>query len=106
MGHQSKIVSNLATKVLGRTTDLPLMRIKPPSFIRAAFRLSAITPLLAALVSAQTDTAGLFGLVRDSSGGSIASSKVKLQNRATGAIREQATDAKGLYQFEVLSPGE
>jgi hypothetical protein len=29
-----------------------------------------------------------------------------LQNRATGAVRELATDAKGLYQFEVLPPGE
>jgi len=31
---------------------------------------------------------------------------IALQNRATGAAREQVTDIKGLYQFEVLPPGE
>src|SRR6266540_286928 len=82
------------------------MSITLPRFSRVTFRLSLITPLLAALLSAQTDTAGLFGLVRDASGGSVVNSKIKLQNRATGAMREQVTDGKGLYQFEVLPPGE
>src|SRR2546425_1275798 len=82
------------------------MRTNSPRFSPILLRLSLSTLLLVVLLSAQTDSAGLFGLVRDDSGGSIVASKVKLQNRATGAAREQVTDAKGLYQFEVLAPGE
>jgi hypothetical protein len=82
------------------------MRITTPRFRMLMFKLSLITTLLAAVLCAQTDTAGLFGLVRDATGGSVVASKVRLQNRATGAVREQVTDAKGLYQFEVLPPGE
>src|SRR5258706_2960153 len=82
------------------------MRNTLPRFRRVIFKLALITPVPAALLYAQTDTAGLFGLVRDASGGSIVASKVRLQNRGTGAVREQVTDGKGLYQFEVLPPGE
>src|SRR5712672_62427 len=72
-------------------------------------RFKHVAPILfmfTGLLSAQSDTAGLYGVVRDSSGGTVVSSKVKLQSRATGAVREKATDIRGLYQFEVLSPGE
>jgi Carboxypeptidase regulatory-like domain len=69
-------------------------------------KLLSLMPILAALSSAQTDTAGLIGLVTDASGGTVPNSKVRLKSRAIGAVREQATDAKGLYQFEVLAPGE
>src|SRR6188474_1302029 len=82
------------------------MRINLPSFSRVLLQTSVIALLLISLASAQTDTAGLFGIVRDSSGGSVANSRVRLQNRATSAVRELTTDAKGLYQFEVLAPGE
>jgi len=71
-------------------------------FKHIAFILFVFTGLL----SAQSDTAGLYGVVRDSSGGAVVSSKVKLQSRTTGAVREKETDIRGLYQFEVLSPGE
>src|SRR5436190_22995216 len=68
---------------------------------------AALTLLLfAALLSAQSDTAGLYGVVRDSSGGVVVGSKVKLQSHATSIVREKVTDAHGLYQFEVLPPGE
>ena len=78
------------------------MRNNLSPFARLALTLSLFT----ALLSAQSDTAGLFGVVRDSSGGAVVGSKVKLQSRATGAAREKATDSRGLYQFEVLPPGE
>ena len=70
------------------------------------FRSILIAFLFAALLSAQSDTAGLFGLVRDSSGGAVVGCKVRLQNSATGSVREQLSDGKGLYQFELLPPGE
>jgi hypothetical protein len=65
-----------------------------------------LTPILAALLSAQTDTAGLIGLVTDPSGATVANSKVRLQNRATGALRDQTTDSQGIYRFEFLAPGD
>src|SRR6266849_2549543 len=74
-------------------------------FSRAALRLCLVS-LLAAILGAQTDTAALFGLVRDTSGGTVANAKVRLRNRATAALRERATDGQGFYQFEVLPPGE
>jgi len=58
------------------------------------------------LASAQSDTAGLYGVVKDLSGGVVVSSKVKLESRTTGAVREKITDTRGLYQFEILPPGE
>jgi Carboxypeptidase regulatory-like domain/TonB dependent receptor len=73
-------------------------------FVR--FRLSLSASLLAAALSAQTDTAALIGLVRDATGGTVANAKVRLQNRGTGAVREQTTRDNGLYEFEVLPPGE
>src|SRR3989442_3569205 len=82
------------------------MQIICHRFSSVALRLPLAASTLTAILSAQTDTAGLFGLVKDATGGSVANSKVKLQNRATGAVREQTTDVRGLYQFEVLVPGE
>src|SRR5437588_753538 len=82
------------------------MRITIPRFVRNPLRLCLAAPLLAALLSAQTDTAALFGLVRDSSGGSIENSNVKLRSLATGTVREKMTDAKGRFLFDVLPPGE
>src|SRR5437016_689290 len=75
-------------------------------FSSVALRLALAASTLTAILSAQTDTAGLFGLVKDATGGAVVGAKAKLQSRTTGATREQATDAKGLYQFEVLPPGE
>src|SRR5262245_2327116 len=82
------------------------MRIKLARLSRVTLRVSLFTLLLAALLPAQTDTAGLFGVVRDASGGVVTASKVKLQNGATGAAREQVTDGKGLFEFDVLAPGD
>src|SRR5882724_6616706 len=85
----------LSSKALYKAVDFCIMRIKWLRLRRVTLRLS-LCMLLAALLSAQTDTAGLFGVVRGASGGVVAASKVALQNRASGAAREQVTDAKGL----------
>jgi hypothetical protein len=66
--------------------------------------------LLALLASgcglfAQSDTAVLFGLVKDPSGASISGAKVVAHNQGTGAQRELETDAKGLFYFTLLPPG-
>jgi len=59
----------------------------------------------ASVLFAQTDTAVLFGLVKDTSGGSIVGAKVVVRNLGTGVQRELETDAKGLYYFTLLPPG-
>ena len=82
------------------------MRIVLHSFSSFLLRSSLAATLLAVSLSAQTDSAGLFGLVKDASGGVVANCKVSLHNHANASVREQATDAKGLYQFEILPAGE
>src|SRR5256885_9060238 len=54
---------------------------------------------------AQSDTAVLFGLVKDPSGGSITGARVVAHNQATGVQRELETDAKGLFYFTLLPTG-
>lgn len=54
---------------------------------------------------AQSEKAGLFGVVKDPSGAAMAGSKVTLKSLDTGAVREQSSDAKGLYHFDLLAPG-
>src|SRR4029077_21063906 len=71
---------------------------------------SGVLVLLALLASecglfAQSDTAVLFGLVKDPSGASIIGAKVVAHNQGTGVQRELETDAKGLFYFTLLPPG-
>src|ERR1700733_1469434 len=73
---------------------------------RALLGVGLLWSIFGSLLFAQTDTAVLFGLVNDAPGGVIAGSKVRLLSRGTGAFRDVVTDARGLYLFEVLPPGE
>src|SRR6267154_5611310 len=54
---------------------------------------------------AQSDTAVLFGLVKDPSGGSVTGARVVAHNQGTRVQRELETDAKGLFYFTLLPPG-
>jgi outer membrane receptor protein involved in Fe transport len=58
--------------------------------------------VLLAQVSADS---GLTGVVRDTSGAVIAGAHVKLQNKATSAVRETSTNAAGEYRFDLVPPG-
>ena len=51
----------------------------------------------AAVVSAQTSTAAISGVVSDSSGAVIADAKVTANNEATGVSLSQQTTANGVY---------
>src|SRR5579864_3257044 len=79
------------------------------SHMRKVIRIGLVSLLaLAALdceLIAQSDTAVLFGLVKDPSGGSVAGAKVIAHNQSTGVQRELETDAKGLFYFTLLPPG-
>src|SRR5258708_19113442 len=57
------------------------------------------------MVRAQSDTAVLFGLIKDPSGAAVSGAKVQLRNEATGAVRELKADDKGLFYFTLLPPG-
>src|SRR5262245_38321452 len=86
--------------------DVTGMKFTLPGSGFVVLREVFLALLVAALLPAQSDTAGLFGVVKDASGGAVVGSKIKLQNAATGAAREELTDGKGFYQFELLPPGE
>src|SRR5216684_5392689 len=75
------------------------------SLLRTALGLSLIVAWSALSLLAQSDTAVLFGLVKDPSGASVSGSKVQLRNEDTGATRELIADDKGLFYFTLLSPG-
>jgi outer membrane receptor protein involved in Fe transport len=55
---------------------------------------------------AQTASSSLSGVVRDESGGALASASVSVRSLATGALRKTASDAAGRYSFAGLEPGE
>jgi hypothetical protein len=59
----------------------------------------------AALTLAQSDTAVLFGVVKDPSGSAVVTAKVQLRNEATGAIRELQSNDNGLFYFTFLPSG-
>jgi hypothetical protein len=68
--------------------------------------ISALALLtFAATLTAQSDSAVLFGLVTDPSGSSIRGATVMLRNTGTGASRQYTTDDRGLFYFTLLPPG-
>lgn len=71
-------------------------------------RLLKISVLVAATALAtfgQSDSAVLFGNIKDPVGGSLSQAKVKVKNTSTSLSREIITDEKGLFYFTVLPPG-
>ncbi len=69
------------------------------SFLLIAFSVGNI------LFAQVTADAGLQGVVKDSTGASIADARVRLESKATGAVRETATNTAGEYRFDLVSPG-
>src|SRR5262245_30304721 len=66
-------------------------------------------PLLVAATAlvtfGQSDTAVLFGNIKDPVGGTLSQAKVKVKNTSTSLSREIITDEKGLFYFTLLPPG-
>src|SRR5262245_47266682 len=74
---------------------------------RVALLLVAFVGLLAGPAAlAQTTTATLSGVIRDTSGAVIPDVKIIVRNTNTGATREAATDGEGRYNFINLGPGQ
>jgi hypothetical protein len=71
-----------------------------------AGRLALLAFLCVSCLSAQTITGSITGSVKDSSGAAVAGARVKLVQAATGAEREEATNARGDFVVSNLPPGE
>ena len=67
--------------------------------------LATILALSAAVVSAQTSTASISGVVTDTSGAVIAGAKITATNEATGVALSQRTTGNGVYSFPGLPAG-
>jgi len=59
---------------------------------------------LTATAFAQLGSAGISGLVTDSNGAAVPSSRVTARNKATGQTRETTSNAEGVYIFQNLPP--
>jgi hypothetical protein len=61
--------------------------------------------LSAGLALSQSDTAVVFGVVKDPSGSAIAGAAVQLRNEATGSSRQLTSNDNGLFYFTLLPSG-
>src|SRR5262245_9631510 len=57
-------------------------------------------------LAAQTPTGTISGTLKDQSGGFVSNAAVTVTNKDTGAVRNLAANAEGLYSAPVLSPGD
>lgn len=71
----------------------------------ARFLVLSLLAFVSTLAHSQATTS-LNGRVTDHSGAVIPNAKVTLTSQATGAVREDATDASGQYQFAQVAPGQ
>jgi len=75
------------------------------SLFHVSLRVALLIAFGAVTLMAQSDTALLFGVVKDPSGATVPGAKVHLRNEDTGATRELIGDDKGLFYFTLLPPG-
>jgi hypothetical protein len=67
-------------------------------------RLGLLTAI-AGMALAQSETAVVFGIIKDPAGAAIAGAAVQLRNEATGTARELQSNDNGLFYFTSLPPG-
>jgi len=58
------------------------------------------------LMAQSSGTAGLTGVIKDSSGATVPNVTVTLTSTATGQVRTTTTGADGVYRFVLLPPGD
>src|ERR1700730_8579572 len=75
------------------------------SFMRRLLSFVFLIALGALGLRAQSDTAVVFGVVKDPSGATVAGARIQLRNEDTGVARELKADDKGLFYFMLLPPG-
>src|SRR6185436_16803914 len=70
------------------------------------WRALALICLVAAVsLLGQSDTAVLFGLVKDPTGTGVGNSVVRVRSLDNNSVREMPTDSRGLFYFTTLPPG-
>jgi hypothetical protein len=69
------------------------------------FLCAAIVLWAASVISAQTASGAIQGMIFDQSGGIIVGARLALTEQQTNQKRSQGADANGFYQFRALPPG-
>src|SRR6266436_6307974 len=73
--------------------------------MRITWILALAVVLVCGLQGFAQTTAGVTGVVTDSSGALVPGAMIVVTNLDTGARRETATNESGVYQFPLLQPG-
>lgn len=73
--------------------------------MKHAAQIVVLLVVSGALGLSQSDTAVVFGVVKDPSGSAIAGATVQLRNEATGIARELQSNDNGLFYFTLLPSG-
>lgn len=73
--------------------------------MKHAVQIVVLLVVSGALGLSQSDTAVVFGVVKDPSGSAIAGATVQLRNEATGIARELQSNDNGLFYFTLLPSG-
>ncbi|MGH9959548.1 MAG: carboxypeptidase regulatory-like domain-containing protein, partial [Pyrinomonadaceae bacterium] len=83
--------------------------MKRAKFVRHCVQLllcGVLPVLIFSVVSAQTGTSNVSGTVSDAQGNVVSGASVKLISVGTNATRNQATNENGVYNFDLIPPGE
>jgi hypothetical protein len=67
--------------------------------------LASLMLFAVSAVHAQTGTGKISGVVTDSTGALVAGAKVTATNQANGSVREDTSDASGIFSFPALAAG-
>lgn len=67
--------------------------------------LGFLAAVITAVALAQSETAVVFGVIKDPTSAAIAGAHVRLRNEATGTARELQSNDNGLFYFTSLAPG-
>ena len=83
--------------------------MKRAKFVRNCVQLllcGVLHVLIFTVVSAQTGTSNVSGTVSDAQGNVVSGASVKLISVGTSATRDQSTNENGVYNFDLIPPGE
>ncbi len=84
---------------------MPTLKNRCRAFLLSKLIAMVLAILVAPLVSAQTITGSISGVVTDANGGVVAGATVTLVNEQTNEKRSAATNEDGRFNFAALQPG-
>src|ERR1700728_928230 len=84
-------------KVVRESVDIHVYARK--STMKTLVNIVVLLVVSAGMALSQSDTAVVFGVIKDPTGAAIAGADVQLRNEATGAARELRSSDNGLFYF-------